>query len=173
MEMNDVVTIAQAAEIAGVHKNTIRQWIKLGRLPAALVKVNRGEAYMIPRASLEALQQGDDHPTGTDVAISQATVQVPANVEAVVQRLFAPAMEQLQNAYIKIGALEERCRQLEAENEQLQQPNQLLALEARIDELVNRPAVEPQSTPAPVVVQPRFRWEWLNRLLTQGAQSVG
>ena len=65
--MDDAVTIAQAADLMGMHKNTVRQWIKLGKLPASKVKTDRGETYLIPRSALDVPHlNGQEQPTVTD-----------------------------------------------------------------------------------------------------------
>jgi excisionase family DNA binding protein len=49
------VTIGQAATLTGLHKNTIRAYIKQGRLAAAVVRGKYGQEYRIDRAELVAL----------------------------------------------------------------------------------------------------------------------
>ena len=114
--MDDAVTIAQAADLMGLHKNTVRQWIKLGKLPASKVKTDRGETYLIPRAALDQPHlNGHEQPTVSDAPAPIPTVNVPANIESVIQRLFHPALSELQAAHRQIGVLEERVRYLEAQ----------------------------------------------------------
>ena len=51
----DGLTIGQAAAITGLHKNTIRAYIKQGRLAAEVVRGKYGVEYRISRPALAAL----------------------------------------------------------------------------------------------------------------------
>ena len=53
METDDWIGIKEAAEILGVHPNTIRHRIKTGVYPTHKVLTPNGEAYMLPRSILE------------------------------------------------------------------------------------------------------------------------
>jgi excisionase family DNA binding protein len=48
----DRLTIAEAAALLGVHKNTVRNRIKNGSYRAEIVKTERGPTYLIERESL-------------------------------------------------------------------------------------------------------------------------
>ncbi len=56
----DYVLVAEAAYHLGVHQNTVRYRIKTGELPAQKIKTERGETYVIPRASLGLSEEA--HP---------------------------------------------------------------------------------------------------------------
>ena len=43
------LSIAAAAALTGRHKNTVRRWIKQGRLPATLVRGKYGQEYQVQR----------------------------------------------------------------------------------------------------------------------------
>ena len=49
------LSIAAAAALTGRHKNTIRRYIKQGRLPSSLVRGKYGEEYTVERDDLLAL----------------------------------------------------------------------------------------------------------------------
>jgi excisionase family DNA binding protein len=51
----DSLTIGQAAALTGLHKNTIRAYIKQGRLAAVPVRGKYGQEYRIGRAAVIAL----------------------------------------------------------------------------------------------------------------------
>src|ERR671920_1907238 len=48
----DRLTIAEAADLLGVHKNTVRNRIKNGSYRAEIVQTERGPTYLIERESL-------------------------------------------------------------------------------------------------------------------------
>ena len=53
--MSDRITMREAAEVAGVHRNTVRNWVKGGKLEKALLEPDpdgRGEIWLIDRAEL-------------------------------------------------------------------------------------------------------------------------
>ena len=52
--MSELLTIKQAAAIAGASDKTIRRWIESKKLPAQLVKGERGDQWMIMRGDVEA-----------------------------------------------------------------------------------------------------------------------
>jgi len=54
----DLVTIAEAAKLLGVHPNTVRNRVKAGTIPATKVLTPKGEAYAIPRQHVTPLQNG-------------------------------------------------------------------------------------------------------------------
>ena len=49
------LSIAAAAALTGRHKNTIRRYIKQGRLPSTLVKGKYGQEYQVQREDILAL----------------------------------------------------------------------------------------------------------------------
>jgi excisionase family DNA binding protein len=82
----DSLTIGQAAVLTGLHKNTIRAYIKQGRLAAGVVKGKYGQEYRISRgelveliASVNPLTEDADHqavttpPTGASSAAEVGT----------------------------------------------------------------------------------------------------
>jgi len=61
----NLVTIAEAAKLLGVHPNTVRNRIKTGLLPAEKMLTPNGDAYMIPRTSIEDALQSPLQNVGT------------------------------------------------------------------------------------------------------------
>ncbi len=56
--MNDLLTVAEVAQILRVDDTTVRRWIQLGALEAiTLPHVQKRHAYRIKRATLEQLLQ--------------------------------------------------------------------------------------------------------------------
>src|SRR5262245_42546004 len=51
----DSLTIGQAARLIGLHKNTIRAYIKQGRLAAQVVRGKYGQEYRLNQADVVAL----------------------------------------------------------------------------------------------------------------------
>lgn len=58
----DYLTPIEAGKVAGVHPETIRQWVRDGRLP----KHKAGREYRIRRDELDAFLAGPDGPAGPD-----------------------------------------------------------------------------------------------------------
>lgn len=57
---HDSLTIGQAARLTGLHKNTIRTYIKQGRLAAQVVRGKYGQEYRLGRADVVALADQTD-----------------------------------------------------------------------------------------------------------------
>ncbi len=51
-----MATLQQAAEQLGVSTQTVRRWVKAGKLPAAIVDSPYGPAYQIPDSALNTAQ---------------------------------------------------------------------------------------------------------------------
>ena len=57
MEQREWLTVEEAAEMFGVHDQTVRRWLRSGRLPGTLL--SRRAGYRIRRADVErALAEG-------------------------------------------------------------------------------------------------------------------
>jgi excisionase family DNA binding protein len=117
----DRLTIAEAATLLGVHKNTVRNRIKDGTYKAEKVITERGETYLIERKSLLT-----NLTTNTLSRDSQQLVS-PAPMEFV-QELLRPFVSELGDVREELGAerarrqiAEERAALLEAENQALKE----------------------------------------------------
>jgi excisionase family DNA binding protein len=76
----DYLSIAQAAEVAGLHHGTLREWIKDGTLRA----YRAGRVYRILRADLDArLTAKAAEPTSADVAERVASILAKRRLRAV------------------------------------------------------------------------------------------
>src|SRR5215218_2056470 len=113
----DRLTIAEAATLLGVHKNTVRNRIKNGSYRAELLQTERGPTYLIERDSLLA-----NLATNTLSSTSRELV-APQTMEFV-QELLRPFVSQLGEVREQLGAervrremAEERAASLEAELE--------------------------------------------------------
>jgi excisionase family DNA binding protein len=113
----DRLTIAEAATLLGVHKNTVRNRIKDGSYRAEMVQTERGPTYLIERESLLT-----NLTTNTLSSASQGLVSQPAM--EFVQELLRPFVSELGEVREELGAerarrqiAEERAAALEAELE--------------------------------------------------------
>jgi len=113
----DRLTIAEAAALLGVHKNTVRNRIKNGSYRAEIVQTERGPTYLIERESLLT-----NLNTNTLSSASQERVSQPAM--EFVQELLRPFVRELGEVREELGAerarrqmAEERVVSLEAELE--------------------------------------------------------
>src|SRR5215207_6357009 len=103
----DRLTIAEAAALLGVHKNTVRNRIKSGSYRAEIVHTERGPTYLIERTSLLT-----NLNTNTLSSASQEVVS-PQAMEFV-QELLRPFVSELGEVREQLGA--ERARREMAES---------------------------------------------------------
>jgi excisionase family DNA binding protein len=115
----DRLTIAEAATLLGVHKNTVRNRIKKGPYRAELVQTERGPTYLIERDSLLT-----NLTTNTLSSASQDVVSLQAM--EFVQELLRPFVSELGEVREELGA--ERARRQVAEG-------RAAALEAELEAL--------------------------------------
>lgn len=139
----DRLTIAEAAALLGVHKNTVRNRIKDGTYKAEKVITERGETYLIERKSLLT-----NLTTNTLSSASQQLVN-PAPMEFV-QELLRPFVSELGDVREELGAervrrqmAEERAAALEAELQELRD-----AQESPQSEASTVPGETPPDAPA-------------------------
>src|SRR5215204_3007681 len=118
----DRLTIAEAAALLGIHKNTVRNRIKNGSYRAEMVQTERGPTYLIERESLLT-----NLTTNTLSSASQELVS-PQAMEFV-QELLRPFVNEVGEIREQLGAerarrqmAEERVADLEAELEALRAP---------------------------------------------------
>jgi excisionase family DNA binding protein len=122
---SDRLTIADAAALLRVHKNTIRNRIKNGTYKAEKVITERGPTYLIERESLLT--------NVTTSALSSTSQQlVSTQGMEFVQELLRPFVRELGQVREELGAerarrltAEERTASLEAELETLREPQEL------------------------------------------------
>src|ERR687889_2068987 len=121
----DRLTIADAAALLGVHKNTVRNRIKTGVYRAELVQTERGPAYLIERESLLT-------NLNTNALSSASQEVVSPQAMEFVQELLRPFVSELGEVREELGAerarrqmAEERTVALEAELEALREPQEL------------------------------------------------
>jgi excisionase family DNA binding protein len=117
----DRITIAEAAALLGVHKNTVRNRIKNGSYQAEMVQTERGPTYLIERESLLTNLSAN--------ALSNASQElVGAQAMEFVQELLRPFVSELGEIREELGAervrrqiAQERNAALEAELEALRE----------------------------------------------------
>jgi excisionase family DNA binding protein len=117
----DRLTIAEAATLLGVHKNTVRNRIKNGSYRAEMVQTERGPTYLIERESLLT-----NLTTNTLSSASQEVVS-PQAMEFV-QELLRPFVSELGEVREELGAertrrqmAEKRAAEFEAELEAIRE----------------------------------------------------
>jgi excisionase family DNA binding protein len=103
----DRLTIAQAAALLGVHKNTIRNRIKNGSYRAELVQTERGPTYLIKRENLLTNLTTNTLSTASQELVSQQAMEF-------VQELLRPFVSELGEIREELGA--ERVRREMAES---------------------------------------------------------
>ncbi len=111
----DTLTIAEAATLLGVHKNTVRNRIKDGTYRAEKVITERGQTYLIERKSLLANLDTNTLSNDSQLPVRSAPMEF-------VQELLKPFVNELGNVREELGAerarrqiAEERAAALEAE----------------------------------------------------------
>jgi excisionase family DNA binding protein len=117
----DRLTIAEAAALLGVHKNTVRNRIKNGSYRAEIVQTERGPTYLIERESLLTnLSANILSPASQELGGHQAM--------EFVQELLRPFVSELGEIREELGAervrrqiAEERTAALKAELEALRE----------------------------------------------------
>jgi len=103
----DRLTIAEAAALLGVHKNTVRNRIKNGSYRAEMVQTERGPTYLIERESLLT-------NLSTNALSSASQELVSPQAMEFVQELLRPFVNELGEVREELGA--ERARREMAES---------------------------------------------------------
>ena len=118
------LTIAEAAALLGVHKNTVRNRIKNGSYRAEMVQTERGPTYLIERESLLTNLTANTLSSASQELVSQSAMEF-------VQELLRPFVSELGQVREELGAerarrqmAEERAAALEAELEALREPRE-------------------------------------------------
>jgi excisionase family DNA binding protein len=126
----DRLTIAEAATLLGVHKNTVRNRIKDGTYKAEKVITERGQTYLIERQSLLTNLTTNTLSSGSQQLVNPAPMEF-------VQELLRPFVSELGEVREKLGAerarrqmAEERAATLEAELQALRDAQESLENEA-------------------------------------------
>ena len=111
----DRLTIAEAAALLGVHKNTVRNRVKNGTYRAELIQTERGPTYLIERESLLAnLTANTLSSASQDVVSPQAMDFVQELLRPFVSELGA-VREELGTERARRQMAEERVADLEAD----------------------------------------------------------
>ena len=115
----DRLTIAEAAALLGVHKNTVRNRIKNGSYRAEIVQTERGPTYLIERESLLTNLSANTLSRASQELVGHQAMEF-------VQELIRPFVSELGETREELGA--ERVRRQIAEE-------QIAALEAELEAL--------------------------------------
>jgi excisionase family DNA binding protein len=134
---SDRLTIAEAAALLGVHKNTVRNRIKNGSYRAEMVQTERGPTYLIERESLLTNLSNNTLSSASQEVVSPQAMEF-------VQELLRPFVSELGEIREELGAerarremaettlqegmAEERRRREEAERERDELRRELYAL---------------------------------------------
>ena len=117
----DRLTIAEAAALLGVHKNTVRNRIKNGSYRAEMVQTERGPTYLIERESLLTNLNTNTLSSASQELVSHQAMEF-------VQDLLRPFVSELGEVREELGAeraqrqrAEQRAAALEAELEALKE----------------------------------------------------
>jgi excisionase family DNA binding protein len=120
----DRLTIAEAATLLGVHKNTVRNRIKNGSYRAEIIQTEHGPTYLIERESLLTNLTTNTLSSASQELVSQSGMEF-------VQELLRPFVSELGEVREELGAerarrqiAEERAAALEAELEALRVPRE-------------------------------------------------
>src|SRR5215207_9862214 len=115
------LTIAEAAALLGVHKNTVRNRIKNGSYRAEIVQTERGPTYLIERESLLTNLSANTLSRASQELVGHQAMEF-------VQELLRPFVSELGEIREELGAervrrqmAEERTAALEAELEALRE----------------------------------------------------
>src|SRR5215213_7489194 len=103
----DRLTIAEAAALLGVHKNTVRNRIKNGLYRSEMVQTERGPTYLIERESLLTNLTTNTLASASQELVSQQAMEF-------VQELLRPFVSELGEIREELGA--ERVRREMAES---------------------------------------------------------
>ena len=182
------LSVAAAAALTGRHKNTIRRYIKQGRLPATLVRGKYGQEYQVQQEDVLALlapepeaaggAQGGAAPalavevvSGEDTPEQQGLVgEVTTEVGQGVPGSASPDEGSLRSLVELLRTIQEENRQLAGQVGFLQAENG--QLKTQLKQLPAPPAAPPASTAGEPAIagqqqtagRPRrwrlFRWVW-------------
>ena len=122
------LTIAEAAALLGVHKNTVRNRIKNGSYRAEMVQTERGPTYLIERESLLTNLNTNTLSSASQELVSNQAMEF-------VQELLRPFVSELGEVREELGA--ERARRQMAEE-------RIAALQAELEAL-REDRISPQS----------------------------
>src|ERR671920_934202 len=120
----DRLTIAEAAALLGVHKNTAHNRIKNGSYRTEIVKTERGPTYLIERESLLTNLRANTLSRASQELVGHQAMEF-------VQELLRPFVSELGEIREELGAervrrqmAEQRAAALEAELEALREPRE-------------------------------------------------
>ena len=103
----DRLTIAEAAALLGVHKNTVRNRIKKGSYRAEMVQTERGPTYLIERESLLTNLTTNTLSSASQELVSQSAMEF-------VQELLRPFVSELGEVREELGAEQGRREMAES-----------------------------------------------------------
>ncbi|MDP9473004.1 MAG: helix-turn-helix domain-containing protein [Chloroflexota bacterium] len=174
----ETLTIAEAATLLGVHRNTVRNRVKAGRYKAYKVVTPQGETYAIERASLDlpltttsdngAQAQVHDNRGNPIQADALASAAQSSQQLAVVQQLLAPFVEELSRTNAELGRVQERLGGTERERDHLRA--EVERLRASQHAPVAAPELQGEAQPVNMAPDTPLSWwaSWWRRLIGGG-----
>ncbi len=138
----DLLTVAEAAALIGVHEDVIRNRVEVGLLEAQKIVTERGRTYLIERQALLNSLTTDPQPHGSqEHAIAQAEF---------VQKLLRPFVEDIAAARERLVREQTRREGAERERDELRQELKQLRerLEERQEPIEGAPVAEGRSSKA-------------------------
>jgi excisionase family DNA binding protein len=173
---SDRLTIAEAAALLGVHKNTVRNRIKNGSYRAEMVQTERGPTYLIERDSLLTnLSTNALSSASQDIVSPQAMEFVQELLRPFVSELgeireelgAERARREMAEATLREGMDEERRRREEAEGERDALRRELFALRQQREssDAADEQQGRGETHPATGEAQESARRPWWRRVL--------
>ncbi len=118
-ETEEMLTVQEAAQMLGVHPNTVRNRIKSGQYHAEWAPSPHGPRQLIPRSSIVCDPSQDPGPIQPSLQPAVSLDALRESQEQALQRVVSPFLERLEAVVRENGRLQEANRILEAEVERL------------------------------------------------------
>ncbi len=118
-DTEEMLTVQDAAQMLGVHPNTVRNRIKAGQYRAEWAPSPHGPRQLIPRSSLVSDPSQDPGTVHAPLQTDSSLESLRETQEQALQRVVSPFLERLEAVVRENGRLQEVNRTLEAELERL------------------------------------------------------
>ena len=151
------LTIAEAAALLGVHKNTVRNRIKNGSYRADMVQTERGPTYLIERESLLTNLNTNTLSSASQELVSNQAMEF-------VQELLRPFVSELGEVREELGAERARRQMAEERIAALQAELETIREERGSPQTVEEEPERPEPRPATGDAQEGTQRPWWRRL---------
>jgi excisionase family DNA binding protein len=153
----DRLTIAEAAALLGVHKNTVRNRIKSGSYQAEMVQTERGPKYLIERESLLT-------NLSTNTLSSASQELVGRQAMEFVQELLRPFVSELGEVREELGAERARRQMAVQRAAELEAELEALRAERESPQTLEEPESAEEPHPAAGEAQEGVQRSWWRRM---------